>query len=167
MEESKCVEQTFEIIALGTAIEELRVHNGVFQVRTHNVGSKSFGRFIGHLDSVLEDGSGEVGGRVRSEPESELGVDLVHFFQVFADLLQGGHPTGSQMAILEHHPGAVFQTGVDQVLGVGALALTQGNLLDFLVHAGTEHQQAGEWVTTGGEDEDQRDRTTGVFVDRA
>lgn len=49
-----------------------------------------------------------------------VGVELL------ADFLQRGHPGDSQMAVLEHHPGAFFLAGLDHLEGYGTLPLPQG-----------------------------------------
>ncbi len=62
--------------------EELGVGDGVTEVGLDDVEAKTFGRLVGHLDSVLQDGHGEGGGRVAGQPDPEirvrrLGVELL------------------------------------------------------------------------------------------
>ena len=44
--------------------KELRIRDRVTQVRANNVGPKSFGWFVGHLDAILKDRDWEIWTRV-------------------------------------------------------------------------------------------------------
>lgn len=63
---------------------------------------QALGRFIGHLNPVLQDGDGELIARHRCEPQAEV---LVHRLrgELFADSLQFRQPRYIQMAVLEVH----------------------------------------------------------------
>lgn len=56
------------------AVEELGVRDGVHEVGADDVGPETFGGLVGHLHPVLQDGHGEVGGRVAGQPHAEVGV---------------------------------------------------------------------------------------------
>ena len=45
---------------------------------------------------------------------------------LLTDLLQRGHPRSSQMAVLQHDPGAFLDALLNHLQGNWALALTQG-----------------------------------------
>lgn len=71
MEEGE-TEQEFlpDDLFLGAA-EEVRISNGVTQVRAQQIGSDSFGRLIGHLQSILQDADRELVRWVACQPQSE------------------------------------------------------------------------------------------------
>lgn len=57
--------------------KELWVTDGVIVVGSDDVEAQPFGRFVGHLHSVLQDGDGEGGGGVAGQPQSEVRVCLL------------------------------------------------------------------------------------------
>ena len=57
--------------------KELWVTDGVVVVGSDDVEAQPFGRLIGHLHSVLQDGDGEGGGGVAGQPQSEVRVCLL------------------------------------------------------------------------------------------
>ncbi len=59
------------------AIEELWVGYGITEVGAHYVGLQSFGRLVGHLDSILQHCHREVLTGVAGQPKSELWVSCV------------------------------------------------------------------------------------------
>lgn len=44
-----------------------------------------------------------------------------------ADHLQRGHPARGQVAVLQHHPGALFDGSVNHLSSYGSLSLTEGD----------------------------------------
>ena len=74
MEEDESKEELSELLGLRVSVEELLVIDWIDEVRVVYVSPESFGRFIRHLYTVLEDRNGERGGRVRSEPKTEVSV---------------------------------------------------------------------------------------------
>lgn len=74
----------------GASIEELWIRYRIIKVRSKEVSPESLGRFIGHLDAVLEDGDREGRGRVAGQPQAEGRTSLLAICdQLLADLLQG------------------------------------------------------------------------------
>lgn len=66
-----------------------------------HVGADALGRFIGDLDTVLEDTDREVFGGHGAEEESEVLMDLVRFLRHILDhVLHGQHPGRRQVAVL-------------------------------------------------------------------
>lgn len=51
--------------------------------------------------------------------------------KVLTDLLQGGHPGDSQVAVLQAHPGTLLHGRADHLGSDGALALAQGDGLEL------------------------------------
>ena len=89
------------------ATEELWIGDRIGDIRSYDVGSHAFRRLIGHLDSILQHGDWEVRGGVGRQPQPEIWMGCVRV-ELLADLLEGGHPGDSQVAVLEHNPGALF-----------------------------------------------------------
>ena len=73
---------------LGASIEELRIRYRIIKIRPKQVSPETLGRFVGHLDAVLEDGDREGRGRVAGQPQTEGRTGLLAVCdQLLADLL--------------------------------------------------------------------------------
>lgn len=59
------------------SVEEVHIRHWIAEVRPEDVESQSFRRFIGHLHSVLQNGDGELIGRITGKPQPEIWVDLL------------------------------------------------------------------------------------------
>ena len=116
------------------ALEEMGVAHGVRGVGGEQIRLEPLWGLIRHLYPSLQYRHGEFLARVGGQPESERGVNLLLSrallgFQALAYSLEGGHPAGGQVAVLEEHPEAAFLGFLYCALGYGALALAQGDLL--------------------------------------
>jgi hypothetical protein len=61
VEEGKGEDEHLQILGLVfVTLEELLTTYGVSQVRASQVGLQTLGRLVGHFDTVLQDGSGEL-----------------------------------------------------------------------------------------------------------
>mmetsp|Transcript_8711 Transcript_8711/g.14805 ORF Transcript_8711/g.14805 Transcript_8711/m.14805 type:complete len:201 (-) Transcript_8711:899-1501(-) len=78
--------------------------------------------------------------------------------ELFADLLQLGHPGNTQVTVLQTHPGALIGGVLDGVLRNGTLALTERNRQQLAAKAHVL-SELGELVhrgSTGGQHKDER-----------
>ena len=128
------------------------------------IGLDALGRLVGDFDAGLENGDGELGSGVGSEPEPEIFVHFVgHHFLL--DSLEDGQPGQTEMAILQAHPVSVPPARDDPLLGDFALALSQTHVVQPLQHfllAG-QTQQVLDGVCSGGQHENQRLGAIRVF----
>mmetsp|Transcript_5662 Transcript_5662/g.19199 ORF Transcript_5662/g.19199 Transcript_5662/m.19199 type:complete len:711 (+) Transcript_5662:204-2336(+) len=156
VEEAQPEEQLVELLRpLPRAVEELRVVDGVVEVRLHDVCAEPLGRLVGHLDSVLQHGDGEVRARVRGEPQAEVGARVLRG-DLLADALQGTHPADRQVAVLEDHPAPRALRVRDHLLRLGALTLPQGQRPHLHPQVVRELEERAHGVGPRGEHEDQR-----------
>ena len=189
VKKTKRVKQFFEYFALFAAFEPLWVANGIAQIgsgkkkkkkkkkKTTSTGtllvkqripddvvSKPFRRFVGHLDSVLQDDDRKMIGRIGSQPQTEIWMGAVRR-QRFADFLQRRHETLGQVAILQDHPCAAFYSLVDHPGSDGPLTLAQGQrekpACSETLIVGEFEQNSGR-IGTRSQNEDQRNATVRV-----
>ena len=132
MEERQGVDEGLEVFGLVlVALEELLAGDGVGEVGAGEVGLESLGGLVGHLDAVLEDGSGELVGGVGGEPESEVRFgDFWIGGEFLADAFEGGHPGNGQMAVLQHYPISALLSFLDHFFGHWTLSLTERDGFD-------------------------------------
>lgn len=151
VEEGEAKEQLLPDGLLAGAVEEGGVRDGVAQVGAQQVGAQPLGRLVSHLQAVLQDADRELVRWVARQPQPggteetrtffstssavccccccellpEAGVGVIRDDGLFADHFQLGHPTGGQVAVLQHHPGAFLDGLVNHSGGDGPLALSQ------------------------------------------
>ncbi len=94
--------------------EKVHVRNGVTQIRSHYVETKTLGRLVGHLDSVLQNGHWKLVWWITGEPESKVWMGLLRI-QLLAHFLQSSHPRCGQVTVLKHYPGSVLDGCGDQL----------------------------------------------------
>ena len=58
--------------------------------------------------TILKDGDREVLRRIAGQPQTELLVGAFWNNDLLTNLLEFWHPRGSKMAVLKHHPSALF-----------------------------------------------------------
>mmetsp|Transcript_4919 Transcript_4919/g.13547 ORF Transcript_4919/g.13547 Transcript_4919/m.13547 type:complete len:632 (-) Transcript_4919:543-2438(-) len=146
---------------VGAALEHLLGHLGV---GGHHVQAEAVRGLRDHLDGPLQNTDGELVGRLRREPEAEVGMRPRELEE---ELLQRLKPRGQQVAVLEHDPVAALRAHVEHGRSDGALALAKGHELELLVHAqlGRELENVGRGVRARGEEEYERRRFRGLVVD--
>lgn len=102
--------------------------------RAEDTSLQTSRRFIGQLDSTLEDGHWEGWCGARSEPKTVLRVQLVSI-GLLLDHFELAHPRSEQVTVLEADP--VTSTGAlfDEFLSDHVLSLTQRDRAQLLVHS--------------------------------
>lgn len=86
-------------LLISAAKEECLVSDWVIKVRLQEVLSEASWRFIGHLDSVLQDGDRELVRGVTGEPEPKVWVGVL-WNQLLTQFLHGCHPGHGQVTVL-------------------------------------------------------------------
>ena len=99
VEEAKAEDHLLQSRLVFAGRKEVGIRNGVHIVGAEHIEAKTFGRLVGHFDSVLENGHREEVRRVAGKPKSKVGMCLLGV-ELFAHLFQRGHPRCGQMAIL-------------------------------------------------------------------
>lgn len=129
VEEKKSEKELLELDGTAVSVEELRLTDRRHGERVHQVVSKAFRSFIGHLNTVLEYRYREFISRVRGEPESEVTVNLGQvlpvFSQVFTDLFESAQPLGGQMTVLEHDPITNLEGILNEAFSLNSLTFTK------------------------------------------
>ena len=95
-------------------------------VAPQQVSLHSSRRFHCHLATVLQDSIRELRSGHTCQPKSEVSVNLVRI-NVFDKLLKGGHPGGSQMAVLEEYPSSSLHSGPHHGFSTRTLPLSKGD----------------------------------------
>mmetsp|Transcript_82996 Transcript_82996/g.169159 ORF Transcript_82996/g.169159 Transcript_82996/m.169159 type:complete len:545 (-) Transcript_82996:1107-2741(-) len=155
MEEAQVEAQAFESSVASAGVEELLVADGVHVVGPCHVGPQALGCFIGHLDPILQDRHGKLVGRIRSEPQAEVLVNLLGVFLI-QQAFQARHPARGQVAVLKQDPASVLGGNVHEPFSLGTLTLSQRNAGDFTVFLCSKAVEVAPGICARREDEDQR-----------
>lgn len=90
-----------------------------------HVSPEPLGRFVRHLDGVLQHGDGEDGAGIGGAPQPVIMVGSIRQGGVVANPLQVAHPADGDVTVLQHHPLAMSGGLHNHLLRSRTLSLTQ------------------------------------------
>jgi len=142
MEPAETIKGPLEFLVKDCALEIAHL-----LVKPHHVGFDASGRLLGHQLTSLQKRDREVLVWVRTQEESELGINVC-LDNLLDDAFKFWHEGDAEMAVSQIHPVSFLSSFLEEGFGLITLTLSKGSALNVHLHLLCEGEQLVSWVNS-------------------